>query len=101
MIQAANNFSHQVASKKRQDHVLVKEGLYSIVRHPSYSGFFTWAVGTQILLGNPLGTPVFVAVLWKFFSSRIDAEEEYLVSFFGQEYRDYKKDVWSGIPLVH
>lgn len=100
MIQAANNFSHQVASKKRQDHILVKTGLYGVVRHPSYSGFYLWAVGTQVLLGNPVGIVVFLAVLWRFFSSRIASEEEYLISFFGQEYRQYKREVWSGIPLV-
>jgi len=41
------------------------------MRHPSYAGFFAWALGTQILLGNPIGTVVFAVVLWRFFSQRI------------------------------
>ncbi|CAO1617687.1 unnamed protein product [Sympodiomycopsis kandeliae] len=100
MIQAADNFSHQVASKKRQDHRLVQSGLYSVMRHPSYNGFYFWAVGTQLLLGNPVCIFVFLGVLWRFFSSRIYSEEDYLISFFGKEYHEYRRNVWSGIPFV-
>lgn len=43
----------------------------SYSRHPSYAGFFYWALGTQLLLGNPLSALVFAVVLWRFFSRRI------------------------------
>lgn len=56
--------------------MLVKTGLYSLVRHPSYTGFFVWAVGTQILLANPVSTVVFVGVLWRFFQQRIQSESQ-------------------------
>jgi protein-S-isoprenylcysteine O-methyltransferase len=71
MIEASSNFSHEIATEKRLTHTLVTSGVYALVRHPSYFGFFWWSVGTQVFLANPLSTVVFVAVLWRFFSSRI------------------------------
>ncbi|PWN48822.1 ICMT-domain-containing protein [Violaceomyces palustris] len=100
MIQASDNFSHTIASTKRHDHRLVKEGVYSFSRHPSYFGFFYWALGTQILLVNPLSTLGFSLVLWKFFNSRIKHEEIHLVKFFGQEYLDYRRRVGTKLPFI-
>lgn len=37
---AGHSFSHIVKTKKESDHVLVKTGVYSWSRHPSYLGFF-------------------------------------------------------------
>ena len=71
MIEASSNFSHQIATEKKPTHSLVTSGVYALVRHPSYFGFFWWSVGTQVFLANPLATIVFVAVLWRFFSLRI------------------------------
>lgn len=47
---------------------------HSYARHPSYAGFFYWALGTQVLLANPLGAAVFAVVLWRFFHDRIKGE---------------------------
>jgi protein-S-isoprenylcysteine O-methyltransferase len=71
MIHASSNFSHQISYQKLPTHQLVTSGVYSISRHPSYFGFFWWGVGTQIFLSNPLSTVVFIGVLWRFFSERI------------------------------
>src|SRR5271169_974862 len=110
MVQASSNFSHQIAMEKKATHMLVTSGIYAFVRHPSYFGFFWWSVGTQIFLANPLSTVIFMAVLWKFFSSRIRyvpeldeadwsrAEEMLLIKFFGDEYVDYRKKVGVWIP---
>ena len=43
-------------------------------RHPSYTGFFYWAVATQVLLGNVISVAGFVYVLAKFFEARIIGE---------------------------
>lgn len=85
MISAAGNFSHQVAHKKRDDHVLVKSGVYAWVRHPSYTGFFTWAAATQLVLCNPVGVVVFLGVLWHFFNQRIKCESQLTDSKNGSE----------------
>ena len=68
---AGTNFNHQIQHKKKDTHELVTDGIYAILRHPSYFGFFWWAVGTQVVLGNVFCFWVYVFVLWRFFSRRI------------------------------
>ncbi|GAA5876123.1 hypothetical protein JCM16303_007030 [Sporobolomyces ruberrimus] len=96
MISASSNFSHF----KLPSHQLVTSGIYSWSRHPSYAGFYWWALGTQIALGNPICSIVFMATLQWFFSIRIRVEEKYLVKFFGQAYKDYRSKVPSRIIFV-
>ena len=45
MITAKSNFSHIVQYQKVAGHRLVRHGVYSISRHPSYFGWFYWSVG--------------------------------------------------------
>jgi protein-S-isoprenylcysteine O-methyltransferase len=88
MIQASTNFSHMVAHHKVNGHRLVKEGVYAYVsryslvehvlmldhrwfRHPSYTGFFYWAVGTQMVLQNHACFIIFASLLLRFFYQRI------------------------------
>ena len=59
---------------KRDDHVLITSGIYRWVRHPSYFGFFYWALGTQLVLGNHFSFFAYVLALWKFFSHRVRRE---------------------------
>ncbi|OCF57985.1 protein-S-isoprenylcysteine O-methyltransferase [Kwoniella mangroviensis CBS 10435] len=99
MIQAAQSFSHIVKSKKHDDHTLITHGLYSWSRHPSYTGFFYWAVFSQLLLGNVVTTIGFVVVLSRFFSRRIVDEEKWLVKFFGDEYIQYRRRVGTKLPF--
>lgn len=70
------------------------------MRHPSYVGFFYWAVATQLLLSNIVSTIGFIVVLGRFFRSRIRNEEIHLTRFFGKEYVDYKARVGSGLPFL-
>ena len=98
---AKSNFSHQIAHHKRQDHVLVTTGLYAYMRHPSYFGFYWWAVGTQLLLCNPICLLGFFHVLYQFFKDRIEEEEPLLIKFFGKEYIEYKKKTPTYIPLIN
>ena len=100
MYTAGTNFNHYVQEKRKQDHVLVKSGIYSLVRHPSYFGWFYWSIGTQILLANPVCTILYAVSSWKFFKTRITYEEFHLCKFFGKEYLHYQQKVPSGIPFV-
>jgi protein-S-isoprenylcysteine O-methyltransferase len=88
MIHASTNFSHSVALHKRDAHRLVTDGVYRSVfsfyrtrihflqltfrwfRHPSYAGFYYWALGTQLVLQNPLTFVLFTILLWRFFYYR-------------------------------
>ncbi|EME44981.1 hypothetical protein DOTSEDRAFT_70884 [Dothistroma septosporum NZE10] len=100
MCQAGTNFNHIVQGKKKDDHVLVTDGIYAHFRHPSYFGFFWWAIGTQVLVGNKVCLVGYVIVLWQFFNDRIRGEEKYLISFFGEKYEDFKKTTGTKIPFI-
>lgn len=100
MVDAGACFSHEIANEKLPSHCLITTGIYQHVRHPSYAGFYLWAMGTQLLLGN-LGCFVgYVYVLHRFFAERVEVEEEHLERFFPGEYEAYRARCYSGIPFV-
>ncbi|KAF9432064.1 hypothetical protein BGZ76_011307 [Entomortierella beljakovae] len=100
MFCAKSNFSHNVEYYREEHHVLVTNGIYSILRHPSYFGFYYWALGSQIMLMNPICMIGFAGALYYFFSERIQHEEQLLVRFFGQDYRDYRDRTRTGLPFI-
>lgn len=100
MAHAGTNFNHLVQRQQRPGHTLVKHGVYSLFRHPSYFGFFWWGLGTQLMLANPVCFIGYAVVLWKFFHDRIESEERYLVGFFGREYVAYRAATRVGIPFI-
>lgn len=127
MMQAGVSFNHIPAKSKKTDHVLVTKGLYSYLRHPSYFGYFFFAVGTQVVVGNKICGIGYAIVLWFFFKDRINCEcfpslpfdcflrlggwcdclltlsideEQDLIKFFGDDYRVYRKRVGTGIPFI-
>jgi len=100
MFTAAQSFHHLVQHEKAAEHTLVTHGVYQVVRHPSYFGWTLWAVGTQVMLFNPISIAGFAFASYMFFKDRIPDEEVLLVEFFGQAYVDYalKTPIW--IPGV-
>jgi protein-S-isoprenylcysteine O-methyltransferase len=100
MFSAKSNFSHYIVSYKAPNHVLVTNGIYAIMRHPSYFGFYWWAIGAQVLLMNPICFVLFIYWLHRFFSERIQYEEHTLSRFFGQQWESYKKKTPTLMPLI-
>ncbi|OIW21275.1 hypothetical protein TanjilG_31390 [Lupinus angustifolius] len=98
---AGRAFTHLIRTRHDDRHRLVTHGIYGFIRHPGYSGFLLWAVGTQIMLCNPISTVVFAVVVWHFFAKRIVYEEYFLVQFFGKQYEEYAQRVVSGVPFVN
>ena len=82
MAKAGSNFNHTVQMRKKQGHVLVTDGIYFWIRHPSYFGFFWWGLGTQIVLGNFVCLTGYLVVLWRFFSHRIRGNFHLLLLHF-------------------
>lgn len=100
MARAGQSFNHIVQRQRGREHVLVTSGVYAASRHPSYFGFFWWALGTQLVMGNVLCFCGYAFVLWSFFARRIRHEEEFLVSFFGEDYVRYRRRVGTRIPFI-
>ncbi|XP_068608595.1 protein-S-isoprenylcysteine O-methyltransferase [Brachionichthys hirsutus] len=100
MLTAGSNFNHVVQSEKARSHVLVTSGVYAYCRHPSYVGWFSWCIGTQILLCNPVCILGYAIASWRFFRERIEDEERFLINFFAEDYVEYKKKVPTGLPFI-
>ncbi|KJR86468.1 protein-S-isoprenylcysteine O-methyltransferase [Sporothrix schenckii 1099-18] len=100
MVQAGRSFNHTIQHKRATSHALVTDGVYAWLRHPSYFGFFWWALGTQLVLGNVVCLAAYAVVLWRFFFMRIRHEETLLVRFFGDDYVQYRARVGTKIPFI-
>lgn len=100
MYTAGTSFHHYVQKERSQKHVLVEHGIYSFSRHPSYFGFFWWFVGCQILFQNAFTLVVGTYKLQGFFQARIEYEEQFLESFFGERYRAYSRRTRTWIPFI-
>lgn len=100
IITANTNFNHLVQFRKVDGHTLITHGVYNYMRHPSYSGWFFWSIGTQIVLSNPICVILYTIVSWKFFHERILVEEVTLVNFFQSKYIEYQQKTPTGVPFV-
>jgi protein-S-isoprenylcysteine O-methyltransferase len=97
---AGRNFNHQIQWERENSHRLVTDGVYRISRHPSYLGWYLWAVGTQVMMMSAISTILFIGSSWIFFNRRIKIEEKLLIEFFGEEYRKYQREVPIRIPFI-
>lgn len=100
MITAKGNFTHIIRRYKQPDHQLITWGIYRFTRHPGYLGWYIWAVGTQVMLVNPLCVCAFAYVSWRFFYQRIQIEERLLNNFF-PAYQEYAARTPTLIPFLH
>ena len=94
------SFNHFIQTERKDNHRLVTHGIYKVLRHPSYVGFFYWSIGTQIVLRNWVCVVLFALAGWSFFSRRIPYEERALLRLFGDEYFDYAARTYIGIPCI-
>lgn len=100
MMKCGESFNHYIQMSRKESHVLVTNGIYSWFRHPSYTGFYYWSIGTQLVLHNPVSGLLFAIAGWKFFSQRIPYEERSLIRLFGDEYYNYMMRTYIGIPFI-
>ncbi|WP_120212053.1 methyltransferase family protein [Epilithonimonas arachidiradicis] len=85
----------------RQGHKIKKDGIYSVLRHPSYAASLLTFLGLGLFLNNWLA--LFIAFIPPFlaFLYRIKIEEKALTEQFGQDYLDYKKSTKKLIPYIY
>ena len=82
------------------DHRLVTDGLYGVIRHPSYLGLFVIALGWGCAFRSGVGVVIAVLMLIVVLA-RIDAEERLLSETFGAEYDAYRARTWRLVPYVY
>lgn len=85
----------------RDNHEIKKDGLYKIIRHPSYTGSLLSFIGFGISLNNWLSLVAVIFFIMIAFLYRIMIEEKALVEHFGNGYLDYKKNTYRLIPWIY
>jgi|GEM_PF-323333 len=91
----------RIIDKAFNENKLLTDGIYSIVRHPMYSGFIVFiSPGIALIFRSwPLLSASIVAYI--VFKLLIPQEENYLEMKFGQAYIQYKSRVYAIIPFLH
>ena len=93
-ISLGSNWSGKATIK--HGHELIRTGLYSVVRHPIYSGLLLAVVGTAVAFGglrDLLAIPLTLVGL----RMKIREEEKLLTREFAQEYAAYRQRVKGAI----
>src|SRR5215470_6323896 len=81
-------------------HTLVTNGIYAVIRHPSYLGLLTNSLGWSLAFRSGVG--VFLTLLFiPPLLARINAEENLLHSQFGDDYNTYRSHTWRLIPGIY
>jgi protein-S-isoprenylcysteine O-methyltransferase Ste14 len=91
------NWSGTVTIK--ENHELIRRGPYQIVRHPIYTGLLLGLLGTAFVYGAArglVGVLVCGLALW----IKSQAEEQFMVQQFGEQYVQYRREVRALIPYV-
>jgi len=85
----------------RDSHQLKNDGVYKILRHPSYSGSLISFIGFGISLNNWLSLISITILITIALIYRIRIEEKILTGQFGTDYLDYKKNTYRLIPWIY
>jgi protein-S-isoprenylcysteine O-methyltransferase Ste14 len=78
-------------------HRLVTDGVYDVIRHPSYLGLLISALGWALVLRSAVGV-LLMALMIPPLVARIRAEEKLLRSHFGAEYEAYSSRTARLVP---
>jgi protein-S-isoprenylcysteine O-methyltransferase Ste14 len=84
----------------RKHEVLATDGPYSWVRHPLYTGTGLLALGQGLMSGIPLAAIGFPLLWFILHWPAIQEEEKFLVSKYGDEYRDFQRRVPALLPSL-
>ncbi len=78
---------------------LVQTGLYRRIRHPQYTGFFLFLIGSLINWPTLITLLMFPLLCWTYYRLAREEESDSLVAF-GEEYRAYQRVSGMFLPPV-
>jgi len=85
--------------RAHQQNQLATTGLYSLVRHPQYTGLFIGLFGEGVVHWPTLFSVVLLPVIILAYGLLARSEEKRVVEQFGEAYRDYQRQVPMFVPL--
>lgn len=85
--------------KPRDDHSLVTDGIFELVRHPMYGGIVLSTLGLTLATGDEARLAL-SAALFLLLNLKAGVEEEELEERYGEEYKQYKSKSKKLIPWL-
>lgn len=82
-----------------EDHSLIRQGPYRLVRHPIYAGMLGMILAAGLAWSQWIGFLVSLLLFAVGTAIRVHSEEKLLRESFGPEFDDYKRHVPAVIPL--
>lgn len=89
-----------VTLQLREQHRLVKDGVYRRIRHPMYTSLFLHAIAQALLLPNGIAGPAYLIAFTLMFALRLGPEEKMMLDRFGPEYEAYRGETKRLIPFL-
>jgi len=83
-----------------EDHRVVEQGPYRLVRHPSYTGVLITFIGLALAVQSAGALLVLLGVFSISYGYRMIVEEKALLSELGDDYANYKKRTKRLIPYI-
>lgn len=83
------------------DHQLIKNGVYRVLRHPSYMGLLLEFTGIILMLQSTVALALFLVVGIPAYLYRIRVEEIALSRAFGEDYKCYRDETYALIPFIY
>lgn len=93
--------SFQVNVTIMKDQQLVKNGIYKLIRHPSYTGLLLYYLGLGLVMHNYISIIILVVGPIYAVAMRIRKEEQFLEDHFGEDYAEYRKSSSRLIPFIY
>jgi protein-S-isoprenylcysteine O-methyltransferase Ste14 len=78
---------------------MAKTGLYRYIRHPQYTGFFLFLVGSMINWPTAI-TMLTLPILWAVYLRLARVEEGVAIESFGDSYRQYMAETGRFLPCI-
>jgi len=83
-----------------QEQKLKTDGVYKLVRHPSYLGLLLIMVGFSISMNSYLSMLIMIVPMFFVVQYRIFVEEKALIEAFGEKFISYREKTKKIIPWV-
>jgi protein-S-isoprenylcysteine O-methyltransferase Ste14 len=84
----------------RENHRLIREGIYRRVRHPMYLSFLAYSAGQALAVPNWIVGPSYLAAMAILIALRLGPEERMMREEFGPDYEAYQAATWRLLPGV-
>ena len=78
---------------------MADSGLYRYFRHPQYTGFFLFLLGS-VINWPTIATVVTLPILWWVYLQLASSEEQEAIQEFGDSYREYMSRTGKFLPLL-